>query len=109
MGGPCRISTPAFPNLPIFAGLEQIGLLSGQPGTLNAATLNQFVAVGPPAGVRLAPAMRSGRPPNVFVLEGSKPSKLGVKNCPVCSVTTADIRQPPSTASATPGMLLKNR
>src|SRR5437667_10018849 len=80
IGGPCRISTPAFPNLPILAGLVQIGVLSGQPGTLNAPTLNQLVAVGPPEGVRLAPAMRSGRPPNVLVLEGSKPSKRGVKN-----------------------------
>ena len=35
--------TPELPNLPILAGLSQTGLLSGQPGTLNAATLNQLL------------------------------------------------------------------
>ena len=27
-------------------------------------------------------AMRSGRPPSVFVLDGSKPENVGVKYCP---------------------------
>src|SRR5579884_3488792 len=43
----------------------------------------------------------------VFVFEGSKPSKVGVNHCPVCSVTTPESRQPPATASTNPGMFLR--
>src|SRR5215468_294960 len=103
MDGVCRRLTAELPNLPTLAGLSQTGLLSGQPGILNAETLNQLLMLCF-AGYRGAPAIRSGRPPRVFVLDGSNSSKEGVNHCPVCSVITVDKRQPPRKPSARAGM-----
>ena len=42
----------------------------------------------------------------MFVLDGSKPSKVGVNHWPVCSVITVDRRQPPRNPSASAGIWL---
>ena len=43
IGRPRKIPIPAFPKRPMFSGRVHTGLLSGQPGTLNAAGLNQLL------------------------------------------------------------------
>src|SRR5260370_40325390 len=47
IGGPCRISTPAFPNRPILAGVLDSVLLSEKPGAGTAAALTQWFALRP--------------------------------------------------------------
>src|SRR6185437_12473653 len=58
-------------------GLEQTGVEAGQPGIAKAAGLNQRLFVG--FEILIFP-IRSGRPPNKRVLEGSNPEKLGVSH-----------------------------
>ena len=101
------IPRPASPVRPIAAGLGQTGLLSGQPGILNAAGLNQLLIVEPPDGYRLTPGTTSGRPPSVLVFEGSKPEKEGVKNWPDCHIAFQAICHPPNTFCKTALPLLR--
>src|SRR6476646_4828717 len=92
--GPSRTNCPALPNVP------------GR-GTVNAAASNQCSSVRWSAG-RLPLAMRSGRPPDVFVFDGSEPEKLGVKNWPVSIMLTQFACQPPRTKSTGPGACARN-
>ena len=90
---------PAFPVRSMFAGFEQTGFASGQPGILNAAALSHRLIEGPPGGSVLTPATTSGQPPMVLVFEGSNPEKLGVKNwldCPTASRPSASRRPQPA-------------
>jgi hypothetical protein len=41
IGRPRKMPMPAFPKRPTLSGRAHTKLLSGQPGTLNAAGLNQ--------------------------------------------------------------------
>src|SRR5579884_1968324 len=95
------IPIPALPVRPTGAGFVQTGLLSGQPGILNAPGLNHRLIDDPPGGYRLAPGTTSGRPPSVLVFDGSKPENDGVKNCPDCHIVFQAICHPPSAASTT--------
>src|SRR5690242_7751488 len=94
--------TPALPNLPTLSGRAHTGILSGQPGILKAAGLNQLLIDCSPTGFALTPGTTSGRPPIVFVFNGSKPLKDGVKNCPDCAIAFRAICQLPSIASTKP-------
>ena len=87
---------PAFPVRSMFAGFEQTGFASGQPGILNAAALSHRLIEGPPGGSVLTPATTSGQPPMVLVFEGSNPEKLGVKNWPDCPMAFQAICQSPN-------------
>src|SRR3982074_204200 len=104
IAGPRRIAIPAFPNLPMLSGLLHTGLLSGQPGILNAAGLNQLLIDWRPTGRVLTPGTTSGRPPIKLVLDGSNPLKEGVKNWPDCIIAFQAICHPPNAASATPDL-----
>src|SRR5947199_10351320 len=59
--GPSRMLMPEFPNLPMLAGSEQVGLVSGHPGILNALVLNQALTERWLGG-KFPFAIRSGRP-----------------------------------------------
>ena len=63
--GHYRTLIPALPNRP-------------GGGAANAEASNHLATVRWSGG-RLPLAMRSGRPPDVFVFDGSEPEKLGVK------------------------------
>ena len=67
--GPSSTLTPLLPNRP-------------GGGAVNAAVSNQRSTLRCP-GERLPSEIRSGRPLNVFVPDGSEPEYLGVKNEPV--------------------------
>src|SRR5580704_11413248 len=105
--GPSKVFTPALPKRPTSAGFLHTGLLAGQPGTANAAGLNQSLRVAPPGGVTGTPRTTSGRAlklvvvagPKLLVLDVSKPENVGVKNWPENNSATHDIFQPPKTAS----------
>src|SRR5947199_10834378 len=68
--GPSRMFTPLLPKWPAAGATKQ-------------EASNQRLMLRCPAG-RLPLHTRSGRPPDVFVFDGSDPEKLGVKNWPVC-------------------------
>src|SRR3954447_6058850 len=53
--------------------------------------------------------MRSGRPPEVLVPDGSAPEKLGEKYWPVWKIPTQASFHPPITASAARGACGRNR
>jgi hypothetical protein len=72
-------AVPVFPKGPTLSGRAHTKLLSGQPGTLNAAGLNQPL-IDRSAGSVVTPGTTSGRPPIVFVFDGLNPVKDGVKN-----------------------------
>src|SRR5579872_7445232 len=80
----------------MLAGLLQTGSVSGHPGILKAAGSNQPLMLRCPEE-RLPFPMRSGNPPKLAVLEGSKPSKEGVNHKPDCAVTVQVERHPPRT------------
>src|SRR5207248_1635646 len=99
---PRSVPIPALPNRPMLSGLVHTGLLSGQPGILKAAALNQLLIDCVPTACVLTPGTTSGRPPMEFVLDGSKPLKDGVKNWPDCAIAFPAICQSPRTASTMP-------
>src|ERR1041385_7552974 len=78
MCGPDRMVLPALPKRPTLAGLLQTGFDAGQPGTANAPRLIQLAILWPLAGITLTPGITSGRPPILFVLDGSVPWNRGV-------------------------------
>src|SRR5437762_11942610 len=75
-------------------------------GAANAEASNQCSRVRLPEG-RLPLPIRSGRPPTVFVFEGSEPEKLGEKNWPVSAITIQFACHPPSTKSIARGALVR--
>src|SRR5690242_15452305 len=91
--GPVRMFKPLLPNRPTFTGLGHTGRLSGQPGISKALVSNQRLTDR--LEERLPLAMRSGRPPIVLVLDGSKPENDGVKNWPDCATKVQDVSHPP--------------
>src|SRR5215510_5320284 len=81
---PSRMFIPLSPNRPMFclSLAEQTGLLSGQPGILNADGSNHCVLVRWSPDL-LPSAIRSGSPPRELVFDGSMVEKDGEKYCPV--------------------------
>src|SRR4030095_7224975 len=101
--GPSRILSPELPNRPtlVRALSGQIGLLSGHPGILKAEASNQRPRERSAVG-RFPSPIRSGRPPIVLVLEGSRPVNVGLKYCPDCRLTFQLVCQPPRHPSTQP-------
>src|SRR2546423_9999249 len=73
----------------------------------KAEASNQCSSVRCSVG-KLPFAMRSGRPPDVLVLDGSEPEKLGVKNWPDSMMATQSACQPPSAKSTGRGAFVRN-
>src|SRR2546425_8148958 len=74
----------------------------------NAVASNQRTSVRWPEG-GLPLAMRSGNPPEVFVLDGFVPENPGEKYTPEANVEMVCRFQPPSTRSTTAGALERRR
>ena len=83
--------TPLLPNLPVG-------------GRTKADVSNQCASVRWSVG-RLPFAIRSGKPPEVLVPDGSAPENAGLKYCPVCRMLIHASFHPPMTASTARGAL----